>query len=300
MQLNEEFISNIYDIYGEAGEAWIQDLSSRIKHLSSLWNFHLLHSMPSLTYNYVGLVKINSTGKTAVIKMSPDGANIANEVRWLSCMESVAPKIYESDQGLSAFLMENLKPGSSLKKYLQQDDDDSATKIICQIIRKLQLQQQTDLNFRHLSELSDGFSTLKGHFDLKLLSKAEGLFKDLTSDRSQDVVLHGDLHHDNILLSENGWKVIDPHGYIGDPASEVGSMVRNFFDYLPKNESVSKAVARRLHIMADELPFDPQRIKAWALCMTTLSAAWTHEDHGKVKDIDIEIAVAIDQTRLRI
>jgi len=295
MQFNPTFISNIRDVYGEAGRLWLQELPSRLKYLSSLWNFRLLSPMASLTYHYVGLVEMNSTKETAVLKMAPVGANIASEVKWLRCMGGAAPKLYAFDKGANAFLMENLKPGHSLINCLQQGNDDAATRIICQTIRHLQSQELTDLSFRHLSELSGDFSVLQGRFDPKLLSKAEGLFKDLTADRSHDILLHGDLHHDNVLLSESGWRVIDPHGYVGNPAAEVGPMVRNFFGYLPKNKPVSKAITRRLHIMAEELPFDPQRIKAWALCMTTLSAAWTFEDHGKVDGFDIEVASAIDQ-----
>lgn len=296
MLLNPIFVSNIQDVYGEVGQEWLQDLPVHLKLLSTLWDFDFLRPMDSLTYNYVGLVKLNSTNKTAIIKMAPDDVNITSEMRWLNSMEAAAPKVYAFDEGLNAFLMENLEPGYSLKSYLQQGEDDFATKIICQTIRKIQSQKQMDLKFRHLSELSGAFSILKGRFDMKLLSKAEGLFKELTSDRSFDVILHGDLHHDNILLSGHGWKVIDPHGYVGDPAAEVGPMIGNFFDCLPQNRPLSEAVARRLHIIADELPFDAQKIKAWALCMTTLSAAWTLEDHGKVSELDKEVVLAIDHT----
>lgn len=295
MQFNPTFTSNIRDLYGEAGGLWLQELPARLKYLSSLWKFRLLSSMPSLTYHYVGLVEMNSTKERVVLKMAPAGANIASEVKWLRCREGVAPKVYAFDEEANAFLMENLQPGYSLINYLQQGDDDAATRVICQTIRHLQSQKLTDLSFRHLSELSGAFSVLQGRFAPKLLSKAEGLFKDLTTDRSHDSLLHGDLHHDNVLLGESGWRVIDPHGYIGDPAAEVGPMVRNFFGYLPKDKPVSRAIAQRLHIMAEELPFDPQRIKAWALCMTTLSAAWTFEDHGRVDGFDIEAAFAIDQ-----
>jgi len=298
MQLNMAFISNIHDIYGEAGSLWLQDLPLRLKHLSAVWNFHHLRPMPSLTYNYVGLVRMNSTNQTAIIKMAPYGANIVSEMRWLSCMEGISPKIYAFDEGLNAFLMESLEPGHSLKSYLQKGDDDSATKIICQTIRNLQPQKQTDFKFRHLSELSEAFSLLKGAFDQKLLSKAEGLFKDLTADRSSDVILHGDLHHDNIILSNHEWKVIDPHGYRGDPVAEVGPMVRNFFEFLPQKQPLPEIVARRLHIIADELPFDAQKVKAWALCQTILSAAWTFEQQGKVEEFDIAVASAIDETKL--
>ena len=297
MQLNKAFISNIHDIYGEAGALWLQHLPLRLEHLSSLWNFHLLRPMSSLTYNFVALVKMNSTNKTAVIKMAPDGANILNEINWLNCMQNASPKIHAFDEERNAFLMENLEPGYSLKNYLRQGDDDSATKIVCQMIRDLQSQKHSGLKFRHLSELSGAFSVLKGHFNFKLLSKSEGLFKDLTSDRSQDVILHGDLHHDNILLSEHGWKVIDPHGYVGDPAAEIGPMVRNFIECLPQKQPLPEVVAHRMHTIADELPFDPQKIKAWALCVTTLCAAWTFEQHCKVNEFDIEVASAIDQTK---
>ena len=108
MQLNKAFISNIHDIYGEAGALWLQHLPLRLEHLSSLWNFHLLRPMSSLTYNFVALVKMNSTNKTAVIKMAPDGANILNEINWLKCMQNASPKIHAFDEERNAFLMENL------------------------------------------------------------------------------------------------------------------------------------------------------------------------------------------------
>ena len=298
MKSNSIFVSNIQEIYGEAGELWLKRLPHLLKHLSIMWDFHFLQPMDKLTYNYVGLVKMNSKNRTAIIKMAPNGANIVHEIRWLKDMEKIAPEIYAYDEELNAFLMENLEPGHTLKNYLQQGQDDLSTKIICQTILELQSQQQSDFKFRHLSELKGAFSLLKGSFDHKLLSKAEGLFEDLTADRSYDVILHGDLHHDNIILSDHRWKVIDPHGYRGDPAAEVGPMVRNFFEFLPQNQPLSEIVARRLHVMADKLPFDAQKIKAWSLCQTTLSAAWTFEQQGRVEEFDIAVASAIDKTKL--
>ena len=41
-------------------------------------------------------------------------------------------------------------------------------------------------------------------------------------------LLHGDLHHDNILLdSDGGWKVIDPQGVIGPAILECGRFIQN-------------------------------------------------------------------------
>ena len=57
--------------------------------------------------------------------------------------------------------------------------------------------------------------------------RVESIFNELCADCSNDIILHGDLHHDNILQSDTSWSVIDPHGYIGDPCAEVGPMIFN-------------------------------------------------------------------------
>jgi streptomycin 6-kinase len=44
---------------------------------------------------------------------------------------------------------------------------------------------------------------LCGHIDNNIIDRAEAIFKNLCADRSNDIILHGDLHHDNILQSDN-------------------------------------------------------------------------------------------------
>ena len=105
-------------------------------------------------------------------------------------------------------------------------------------------------------------------------------------------------HHGNILSSGSTWKVIDPHGYMGDPVFEVGSMIYNFWDCFPYDLSISQVVERRLHILAEELPFDAQRIKAWAFCKTALSIAWAFEDHGTIPEFEVKVLSAIDEIQI--
>jgi streptomycin 6-kinase len=230
--------------------------------------------------------------------MGPKRKNIETEVLWLKCFNKGVPKIYWHDEAHDAFLMERLEPGQSLKAFVKAGDDDTATRIICQTIRELQSHQQKQSEFTHLSELAGSLSVLKNHLDNRMLSKAESLFRELTTDKTQDVILHGDLHHDNILSSGPNWKVIDPHGYVGDPVSEIGSMIYNFWDCFPHDRSIPQVVERRLHILVEELSFDPQKMKAWAFCKTVLSIAWTFEDHGTIPEFEIEVLSAIDQVKI--
>ena len=104
MQFNPTFISNIHDIYGETGDAWLKDLPHYIKQLSTLWDFHLINSMENLSYNFVGLVRRNATGKTAILKMTPQGGSLISEMKWLNCIERGVPELYMFDEELNAYL----------------------------------------------------------------------------------------------------------------------------------------------------------------------------------------------------
>jgi streptomycin 6-kinase len=133
-------------------------------------------------------------------------------------------------------------------------------------------------------------SLLHGKFDKALVEKAESLYRELTIPSNSDVVLHGDLHHDNILSCGGDWKVIDPHGYRGDPVFEIAPMIYNPLDVLPKKSDLPQILRRRLDIIKNETPYDSKRINAWAFCMTMLSMAWTFEGTSQVPHFEAEVA----------
>jgi streptomycin 6-kinase len=300
MDLQPAFVSNIQSAYGKEGQIWLKNLPAHLKTLSEKWNFRFIQEMPNLSFNYVALVELRSRREVVILKTAPANSPIDVETHWLQCFKGNVPEVYDVDKKGHAFIMEYVRPGKSLKTLVQEGHDESATRVICKMIRELQKQKGHDLSknpglFKHLSEIAKDLSLLKGHAENSLLSKAETLFHELTMDRSKDVLLHGDLHHDNIMSHYMSWKVIDPHGYVGDPVAEVGVMIRNPLDCFPAVRSPSVVIETRLKILKEELGFDLQRIKAWAFCITMLSAAWNIPDFMSLAKKDLEIAAVIDQ-----
>ncbi|WP_180357992.1 aminoglycoside phosphotransferase family protein [Streptomyces sp. NP160] len=87
-----------------------------------------------------------------------------------------------------------------------------------------------------------------------------------------DALLHGDLHHDNVLSAAGGWVVIDPHGVVGEPAYEVAAAVYNPFRL--GELAAGRAVVRCDRLaQASQLPED--RVRGWALVQAVLSAVWS-------------------------
>jgi streptomycin 6-kinase len=91
--------------------------------------------------------------------------------------------------------------------------------------------------------------------------------------------LHGDLHHENILQAQRQpWLAIDPKGVVGEPAYEVGALLRNMAPRLLKGSQPSQIVARRAGILSEELGFDRTRLLGWGLAQAVLAAWWCIED----------------------
>ena len=94
------------------------------------------------------------------------------------------------------------------------------------------------------------------------------------------MLLHGDLHHWNILRAEREpWLAIDPKGLAGEPAYEVGALLRNRLD---AGEDVLQLTLRRIAQLSEILGVDRERLKRWAFAQGVLSALWTFEDHGEL------------------
>lgn len=56
----------------------------------------------------------------------------------------------------------------------------------------------------------------------RYMKKAEELCRQIGNQYPKQMLLHGDLHHDNLLLSSTGeYRLIDPKGVIGDPVFDI-------------------------------------------------------------------------------
>jgi streptomycin 6-kinase len=97
------------------------------------------------------------------------------------------------------------------------------------------------------------------------------------------VLLHGNLHHDNILCAEREpWLAIDPKGLIGELAYETGALLRNLWPAILAEPDPARLIARRIDQLAEEVAFERARVRDWGMAQAVLSAWWFIEDGGAV------------------
>jgi streptomycin 6-kinase len=130
------------------------------------------------------------------------------------------------------------------------------------------------------AEAFDGY--IAAHGDLgplpvDFVTRAGGLMRELCASATERVVLHGDLHHDNILrATREPWLAIDPHGILGDPGYEVGALLFNP-DPANRDQVLTALVPARVEQLADELAMPIDRVVAWGFVKAVMSDVWTAE-----------------------
>lgn len=101
----------------------------------------------------------------------------------------------------------------------------------------------------------------------------------------EQVLLHGDLHHFNILSSRrNSWLAIDPKGVIGEREYEICALMRNPGPQLFTAMNTEQVILRRLDQIVEYTGFDRERILLWSIVNAVLTAWWCIEDKVPGKD----------------
>lgn len=198
-----------------------------------------------------------------------------------------AVRLIEADADAGIFLMERLKPGAVLTEIASEARDDEATRAAAGVMRALWTPAPAaDGSLPTVQDWAAGlahcrayFAGSAGPFPVALFEEAESLSAALLGSMSEPVLLHGDLHHDNIVSAEREpWLAIDPKGLIGEPAYEVGALLRNLWTDRHEISDPRRLLQRRVDILSDELGIDRGRIRGWAVAQAVLSAWWGIED----------------------
>jgi streptomycin 6-kinase len=211
-----------------------------------------------------------------ILKASLDSEGLARESFALKCFAGYgAVKVLAEDNEM--LLLERAVPGTSLKSYFPNQEHESI-EIVCGVMKKLhQASIPEGYNFPHIK---DWLTALDKDWNIPdgYLQKARKLRDQLLQSLMPDVLLHGDLHHDNILQNADGWLVIDPKGVIGEPAYEVAAFIRNPMPELLNYADASNIIFNRVNCFADLLELPSQRIIDWCFVQAVLAWVWALED----------------------
>jgi streptomycin 6-kinase len=186
-----------------------------------------------------------------------------------------------------ALLLERASGPRSLAAMVADGQDDEASRILCELAMRLHAPRAGPPP--ELVPLTRWFEALAPAARIHggLLAQADSAAQALLADPRDVVVLHGDIHHGNVLDGgERGWLAIDPKGLSGERTFDFVNILRN------PDAAVALAPGRfdhQVEVLAAAASVERKRLLDWTLAYAGLSAAW-HLADDTLADLDFAVA----------
>jgi streptomycin 6-kinase len=203
-------------------------------------------------------------GTPAVLKLCNPDRETLNEPDALERWDGDgAVRLLARDDTRHAMLLERCEPGTFLSAAQTEDTLGVFVGLLPRLWKS-----------------GDGFASLEDEaaiwideiereaHDPKLRDAALSYLRDLPSTQGEQVLLHQDLHGENVLAAEREpWLVIDPKPLAGEREFSIGPIVRSFELGHSKRDALY-----RLDRLTSELGLDRDRALGWTVAQTV---AWS-------------------------
>jgi streptomycin 6-kinase len=209
-----------------------------------------------------------------VIKSSAASADFVAQARALQIGAGASlPRLYEVDLERSVMVMERIVPGTELR-HVAMDDEEStrlAAEMLLHLWRPVRVVDGLKLQSEVLRPLFE-WTPVTPAIDGPLVRQAQELAASLLNGSPSPSLLHGDLHHWNVLRRASGdWAMIDLAGIAGDPAFDVARWMHNPPEVTGRSD-LSDLLSRRLRTWADVTGLDRSRLASWTFVGNVLNA----------------------------
>jgi streptomycin 6-kinase len=212
--------------------------------------------------------------KRAMLKVATDSSEREGALLMQWWDGDGAAYVYAQED--DAVLLERATDRYSLLHMAMNGEDDEASRIMVRTAARLHAPRPTEL--RDSATLDRWFQSLE-----PAALTHGGTFADcleiatsLLASPQQPSILHGDIHHRNILdFGERGWLAIDPKRIYGERGYDFANIFAN--EDLPTTTDPAR-LRRQLPIVSSGADIEASRLLKWIAAYSGLSAAWFLED----------------------
>ena len=220
------------------------------------------------------LLPVRWQGRSAMLKraLTPEDKSGGALLRWWNGDGAAQVYAHKGD----TVLMERATGPRDLFTMALDGQDDEASRILCATLARLHAPRAAPPP-EHLVPLRPWFRSLEATSEEGArFARSWATARELLDDPRDPVVLHGDMHHRNVLdFGERGWLAIDPKCVTGERGFDYANLLTN-----PDLPTVTRP--DRFHhqfgVIAEAAPLEPRRLLRWVVAFAGLSAAWFLED----------------------
>ena len=277
MNIPQDFKEKISTTFGEKGEQWLSTLPLLVDRYVKKWGIQVEEPVEQLSYNYV--VKVRDLKQhPLILKLGIPGKDVTREIRAVEIYSGKHfAKLINYDENEGVLLLERLEPGFMLSKI---KDEETAILHYVEVWKAIRRPAEGSFPsisewFGDLGEYMANHPEDDGLIPCSLVETAQQYAKEIEETSPANELLHGDLHHYNILYdAKRGWCAIDPKGVVGDAYFDFVPFLFNELDGEDVLKQRVETICRLLHLQEERL------LKA-SIALLTLQTCWAAEDQGE-------------------
>jgi len=235
---------NIIRTQGEHGKAFFDNLSQRLDKYITKWKLYECNFLAHST-NLIYACKSDIYGDVVIKAGVPEDGRLFTEVSTLMFYNDKAHmcKLYDYSLEDGFLLFERAMPGITLKDAIP--DPMNRAEIFVDIFEHYHLPCDDNTTYPTYISLIEAFANNMDSYPdfIKYKDITRRIYYEINNHYSRKYLLHGDLHFRNILSHGKMFKVIDPHGIIGDPIFDITRFLSNeLSDAIRENRSFNSDV----------------------------------------------------------
>lgn len=285
MDIPARFMEKIVRTFGDKGREWLDRLPGIFESCVQRWELTECQPLEDLSVNYICFAKSPNHGQV-VLKIGVPHPELFTESIVLRLFRGRhVCTCHDSDLGLGALLLERIIPGDNLASIPDQSE---RIRIAADMIRDLPIPLAEGVVGlpTYSTWISRAFSRARrekivGQRMLTLIDAADSLFREVERSDCPQKVLHGDLHHWNVLMDSSGrWKAIDPKGVIGAAHLEAGRFIINQVGEVDDTDLYAN-LDEMTTVIGERLGQPRRTIAICGFVESVLATCWSFEDRDE-------------------
>lgn len=277
-------------IVAHFGAEFYNKLINDLEKYADLWKLSELEQIDYYSVNCI-FKCISDRYGLCILKIGNPSRETRTEYRMLQEYNGTRfCKAYEADIANGVLLIEQITPGVLLRA---EPDLSKRLDLFCDVFRGLHIKPANNGAYptymSWVSRITEYMRNKEKHELLyQKMIKAEQICRLLCEKYTSEMLLHGDLHHDNILLDvENRYRIIDPKGVIGDIVFDIPRFILNEFDDILDDSFYNKftQITRTLSLKLNVPEYDIRQLTYVEMCMANCWNVESREEpnHNEVQ-----------------
>jgi streptomycin 6-kinase len=256
-------------------DTWVRSASRTAEELAASWSLDI---GPPLTHDGDTSViheVVLRDGTPAILKVSSPGEAVTGEAEALRIIDGgCAVRLLRSDAARGALLLERVDRSTTLEGLPDRElAIDLGLELLTRWWRPASgsdaLPTAADLYRHDANELTSRRRWLSRHVPAAVVDRA---IETMSRPTTEEVLLHGDLHLGNALMSDRGWVAIDPQPLVGPRAHDLEPLLRDADTTSPRRARA------RLERVADRAGVDREEAAEMVLARGLCVGSWAIEN----------------------